>query len=358
MSSPSPRPSTSRVSLEDLDALRAADPSDMLGAIGHLPEDAKSGYALGLSATDVQADKVSSIVFLGMGGSAVAGDVARVLFAPRLSVPIEVHRSPVLPEFAQQHALVIATSFSGDTAETLAAFEEAVRRGCRIIAITSGGQLARRAAQEHVPVVTVPGGGQPRAALGTLAFTTLGVLEAIGEAPSMARDVTEAISVMRAMVAELGPEHPGNSAKALAEQIGDRVPVVWAVDGIASVAAMRFKCQLNENGKVPAFWSAMSELDHNEIVGWDGDVGERFFLVSLRHNGEDPAIAARFPLSVDLVAPSGLEHAAVKARGESPLAQLCSLVVFGDYVSAYVGLRRGVDPTPVDVIMSLKRDLA
>lgn len=351
------------IDLNDPAALAAADPADMLGAIARLPDDAEAGYAAGLAAARDEglpsADDLHSVTFCGMGGSAVAGDVARALFTPRLTVPIDVVRSSRLPEHAETRTLVIATSHSGETAETLACFQEAVDRGCRVIAITSGGELARRAEAARVPIVPVPAGGQPRAALGSLAFTTLGVLEALGLVPTQRGDVEEAVRVMRALVAKLGPKEPGNLAKRLADQIGRRTAVVWGAEGIGSLAAMRWKCQINENGKLPAFWSSMSELDHNEIVGWTDGSGAEFFLLLLRHAGEEPGIAERFTLSRELVqGPGALDSFEIEATGASPLARLCSLIVTGDYLSTYLALRRGIDPTPVEVIQALKRALA
>ena len=209
-------------------------------------------------------------------------------------------------------------------------------------------------------MVPVPGGFQPRAALGHLGFASLGALEAMGLLPDLTDDVEETVAELEALVERLGPDVPAerNPAKALAERIGDRVPIVWGAEGIGSVAAMRWKTQLNENGKVPAFWSAMSELDHNEVVGWIAPAGHPFSLIALRHDGEHPEIAERFPLSYRIARDAGMENAEVRAAGRTQLARLMSLVIVGDYTSVYVGLRRGVDPTPVEVLVRLKADLA
>ncbi|MEX0991054.1 MAG: bifunctional phosphoglucose/phosphomannose isomerase [Actinomycetota bacterium] len=344
--------------LDDPDALRAADPSGMLDSVGASADDCETGYTAGLAAGGLPVTgDLTGVTFLGMGGSAVAGDLTRALFRQRLGVPLDVVRSPELPEHCETRSLVVATSYSGDTAETLAAFEEAVERGCRIVAVTSGGRLARRAAEEGIPVVSIPGGMQPRAALGHLAFTTLGALEAAGVLPRLGGEVRETVGLLRALAAELGPEKQGNRAMRLAERIGDRYAVIWGTEGIGSVAAMRWKTQINENAKRPAWWASMSELDHNEIVGWVDGAGADHFLVTLRHDGEAPSIAPRFPLSVDLVAASGLHHEEVQAVGDSALARACSLILMGDFVSVYLGLLRRVDPTPVEVIDRLKKAL-
>jgi glucose/mannose-6-phosphate isomerase len=347
--------------LDDVGALQAGDPQDMLGAVLAFPEHCRSAYdgSRGLGGLP-SADGATAVVSCGMGGSAVAGDVVRSVFRDRLGVPVEVNRSPVLPAYAGRQTLVVASSYSGNTAETLASFREAVARGCRVLVITSGGAIADEARAGGVPVVPVPGGFQPRAALGHLGFACLGALEAMGLLPNLEGDVAEAIEGAEAVLSDSAPEVPSadNPAKRLASLIGDRTPVVWGGDGIGSVAAMRWKTQLNENAKIPAWWSSMSELDHNELVGWSANHGERSIVFALRHEGEDAELPPRFPLSLEVARASGALVEQVSATGTSPLAQLISLIALGDVTSVYAALARGVDPTPVEVIERLKAALA
>lgn len=349
------------VDLDDPEAVRAADPGDMLGAVGALGSQCREAYANGVAAEGLPdlAD-LRGVVVCGMGGSAVAGDVLRSVFRDRLGVPVEVNRSAQLPEHAGIHTLVVASSYSGHTSETLAAFDEAVRRGCRGIAVTSGGALADRAAEHGVPVIAVPGGLQPRGALGWLAFTAIGALEAAGLLPPMAADVGETVELLDARAAACGADVPTaeNPAKRLATDLGDRVPVVWGEEGVGAVAAARWKTQFNENGKVPAWWSSMSELDHNEVVGWTEPYGHSHAVIALRHDGEDAEIAERFPLSLAIAADAGAWTEEVRTHARSSLARLLDLITRGDHVSVYVAIRRGVDPTPVEVIQRLKAALA
>lgn len=349
------------VDLDDGQAVRDHDPGRMLAAIGELGSQCRQGYSNGAGASGLPdlAD-VRGVVCCGMGGSAVAGDVLRSVFRDRLGVPVEVNRSPELPEYAGPHSLVLISSYSGNTSETLAAFREATKRGCRSIVVTSGGTIADEAAEAGVPVVSVPGGFQPRAALGWLAFTALGALETAGLLPPLADDVTEAAGEVDARAAASGPGAPvgDDPAKRLAEAIGDRIPVLWGAEGIAATAAARWKTQFNENGKVPAWWASMSELDHNEVVGWTRPFGRSHTVIALRHEAEDPEIAARFPLSLEIAADAGADTHEVWATGRSALARLMSWIALGDFVSAYVAIRKGVDPTPVDVIKRLKAALA
>jgi glucose/mannose-6-phosphate isomerase len=347
--------------LDDPVALRAADPGDMLGTVLALGEQCREGYRLGRSAGPLpSADRVSSVVVCGMGGSAIAGDVLRVLVAQRLRVPTVVVRTPELPAFAGPSTVVVASSYSGNTAETLALFDEALARGCRLVAVTSGGDLEARASAADAAVVRVPGGLMPRAAFGYLSLATLGALVEVGLVPGIGDDLEAALRDLAAIADSDGPAVPSrsNPSKTLALALLARTPVVWGAEGIGAVAATRWKTQFNENAKVPAFASALPELDHNEVVGWSPAQGERFAVIALRHQGEHPDVAGRFPLSLEIAASSGASVHVVEARGASPLARLLSLVQIGDLVSTYLGIARGVDPSPIDAIVRLKSALA
>jgi glucose/mannose-6-phosphate isomerase len=347
--------------LDDERTLRGADPAGMLEAVGSLPRQCREGYELGRSAPDLpSAEGVANVAFCGMGGSAVAGDVLRVLAASRLGAPVQVIRSPELPEWCQPHTLLVVSSYSGDTSEAVSCLDEAIRRGCRVVAVTSGGEVARRTEELGLGGVLVPGGLQPRAAVGLLTLGTLGALEAAGLLPSVGADLDECVRELDVLVDQLAPGVPTtiNLAKQVAEAVGESVPVVWGADGLGAVAAVRWKTQMNENAKIPAFASALPELDHNEVVGWSQDRGHGYLVVALRHEGEHPDVGARFELSTRIAEEAGARTLEVWARGRSALARLFSLVAVGDFASTYLGIARGVDPTPVDAIARLKAALA
>ena len=349
------------VDLDDAKAVRDQDPGGMVAAVGNLGADCREGYSNGVGAGGLPdlAD-VRSVVFCGMGGSAVAGDVLRSVFRDRLGVPVEVNRSPELPAHAGPHSLVVVSSYWGNTSETLGAFREATKRGGRALVVTSGGPIADEAHGAGVPVVGVPGGFQPRAAMGWLAFTALGALEAAGLLPPLAEDVAEAAGEVEARAAVCGPASltGENPAKRLAMELDERIPVVWGAEGIGATAGARWKTQFNENAKVPAWHAAMSELDHNEVVGWVRPTGALHAVIALRTDHEHPQLAARFPLSADIVRAAGSEVREVRVTDRGPLASLLSLIVLGDFATCYVGLRRGEDPTPVAAIGGLKAALA
>ena len=347
--------------LDDPASLAAGDPSGMLDAVMALPTQCREGFRAGSSAADLPSGEgVTAVVVCGMGGSGVSGDVVRALYRDRLGIPVTVAKGPVLPEFCGKDTLVVASSYSGNTDETLACFEEAAGRGCRVTAVTSGGALAERARVQGIAVVEVPTGFMPRSAVGYLTFGALGALEAVGVIPPLGPEVDHVADVLEGVGDEVAPGRPAseNPAKDLATAIGDRFPVVWAADGIGAVAAVRWKTELNENAKVPAFAGVLPELDHNEVVGWSAGTGERFVLLTLRHPGEHPSVAARFPVSVDVATASGMGHLEHRARGDTPLSALMSLVMMGGATSVYLAVLRGVDPAPIDAIARIKRALA
>ena len=333
----------------------------MLATVAAFSEHCREGYRLGRAAAPLpEVQDVRSIAFCGMGGSAVAGDVIRTLYADRLPVPVVVVRSSELPEFCGPQSLVLVSSYSGGTAEALACFDEAVKRGCRVMAIASGGELAARAEELELACVGLPGGFMPRAALGYIALGALGALEAVGFVPPLERDVEAAVTELLALAATCAPTAPSavNRAKHLAREIGDRTPVVWGGEGIGSVAAGRWKTQFNENAKVPAWASSLPELDHNEVVGWSQGAGSRSFVVALRHEGEPSDVAARFAPSLDIARAAGALVEEVWASGGSTLSRFLSLSLLGDFTTSYLGIARGVDPTPIEAIERVKRALA
>ena len=349
------------IDLDDERTIAAGDPGGMLRAIAGLGEHLRVGHAIGFGAEGLpSADGVLSIACCGMGGSAVAGEFVRSLFRQRLGVPMDVHRGALLPTYCGSHTLVVVSSYSGNTEETISCLREAISRGCRIIAISSGGGLADVVRDAGMSPVVIPADlPSPRAALGYMTGALLGALESIGVLPSLNDDVREASEELDAVAAKLAPGVPraSNPAKELAWQIGDRVPVIWGAEGFASAAASRWRTQFNENAKVSAWSSSLPELDHNEVVGWAAGQGERYFLVALRHEGEDPDVAVRFPPSIEIAVASGVVAEEIWAAGRSSLARLFSLVQMGDFASAYHGIAHGIDPTPIDAIVALKRTL-
>jgi glucose/mannose-6-phosphate isomerase len=282
------------------------------------------------------------------------------MYADRLSIPLSVVKGYELPEHCGRDTLVIAASFSGETEETLAAFAEALDRGCRLVTLSAGGTLHQLSTENETAHVELPGSiPVPRAALGFAAGSAIGVLDAMGLVPPATGDVERTGRRLLGQAERLGPGRPvgENAAKGLAAWIGDRVPVVWGSEGIAEAAALRWKTQMNENAKIPAFAAVLPELDHNEVEGWGPGAGTAFAGVALRHRREHHRIGPRVEATVDAVRPSGLEVREVAAEGSEPMEALFSLILTGDFASIYLGVLRGVDPLAIPVLTGLKQRL-
>jgi glucose/mannose-6-phosphate isomerase len=340
-------------------------PLDSLGMMEvtlGLPEqvDAAAEAARGLTGLP-RRELVENVVVLGMGGSGVAGDLVLAIAAPFMAVPVVVVKGYTPPAFVGDGTLVFAVSFSGDTEETLEAASEAAVQGAHVVAVTSGGELARRAAGWGAPVVGVPADlPQPRAAIGAMAIPPLVVLEEIGLFPGAGQWISLAVEQLRRRRDQLTGSRPVNPARELARRIGRTVPLVYGAGAVGATAAMRWKNQFNENTKIPAFWNTYPELCHNEVCGWGqhGDVTRQLFtVVNLRTDAEHPQVMRRFELVDDIVREVVASVEEVVAQGEGDLAQLMDLVLVGDCVSLYLAAQEGVDPGPVPVLGELKAAL-
>jgi len=302
----------------------------------------------------------NGVAVCGMGGSAIGGDVVKACLT-ELPVPCEVVRGYDLPAWVSPRTLVIAVSYSGDTEETLSCVSAALARECRPVCVTSGGTLEALARERGLPLIAVPAGHQPRAAMGLLAAPVGAVVEAAGLATGFAAQVDEAAGLARELAAQLAPEAATerNPAKRLALRLHGRLPVIYG-GGLTGVAARRFKSQLNENADAVAFWAELPELNHNELVGWSGiDEAARglYVVIFVDHAASDP-IKRRVELTRELVARHAAGVEVLETRGEAALTRVLSLTYLGDYASLYLAMLRGIDPAPVEAIDWLKRRMA
>lgn len=360
-----PRTDMDFTDLDDLEAIAALDSEDVLGAVEDLAEQCRDAWEIGTAARGLpDGDGVDSVIVLGMGGSGVSGDVVASVIEPRFDFPFRVVKSyGPLPAWVGRNTLVFAVSYSGSTEETVASMQEAHDRGARLVTISSGGPLARMASDLGSAHVAIPAGKQPRASLGYLTLPILAVLQSVGLIAGMADEVDEAVAVLAdvAKRCHRSVESGENPAKKLALALRGKIPIIYGAYGATATAAMRFKCDLNEYGKSPAFWNFFPELNHNEIVGWTGlrDVtGAHMVIVLLRDPDEHPRIALRFEITRRLIEPGAADVVELHSEGSSPLARLLSLILVTQLASIYVGLAHGVDPGPVAVIEELKAELS
>ena len=347
---------------EDIaEALKRVDRTGQVADVLAMPDQLRDALWRVESASGLMEgwDSPAGLIVAGMGGSAVGGGLARAILGDSNTRPIAISRGYGLPPWVTGESTVLCSSYSGDTEETLACYEAAGILEARRVVVTSGGKLAELARADGVPVIPVPGGFQPRAAVAYLTVAALEVAALCGIGPRMASEIDVAASHTTALVEEWGPDGPEDSlAKRLARGIVGSVPFVVGA-GITAPIAYRWKTQLNENAKVPAFSGELPEIDHNEIVGWEGtDALGPFSAVFLDDDDLHPRVRHRIDLTSWLLEPTAAQVFRVQTRGQNPVERVFSLVLLGDLVSLYVAALRGVDPAPVTTLERLKDQLA
>lgn len=350
--------------LDDLELIQRYDRAGMRDIIGSFPAQCRTALTIGSSIRlpSSYRTRYDAVVSTGLGGSAIGADIIRSYISAGAPAPLFVNRGYELPGFVSKRTLVIASSYSGDTEETLSAYADARRRGAKIIAITSGGRLRALAEADGFPVVVIPGGLPPRCALGYSSITLLMALAKVGLVGPQGRHIEEAIAVTERLGREkIGPGVPQerNIAKRLAVVLRGRFPVIYGAQDHIDAVVTRWRGQLAENAKTLASSHFFPEMNHNEIVGWDNPAAllKRFFVVIVRDAGDHPRVARRIDITAKIIASRCAGVAEVGSSGKGLLARLFSLVYIGDYTSFYLAIANRRDPTPVERIAFLKKEL-
>lgn len=347
--------------LDNLEQVKKIDRQDMLSVVHQMPEMLVQAQQFSAGVSLPKPARVSQAVILGMGGSAIAGDILADLYLKKVKFPILTNRGYTLPEFVGPDTLVFALSYSGNTEETLTTVKESARRKSQIICITSGGKLKELAIEKKYPLFLIPSGYQPRAALPYLLVPLLASFEKMGLAESVAGEIKEAVALLQKLREEYRVERPArnNPAKQLARKLQKKIPLIFGTAGTTGAAAMRLKTQFNENGKATALLNLFSELNHNEIVNLSILKREEhnFFLLILRDEGDNERIKKRIEITKSLLVKQLGGAVELTSQGKAPLARILSLILLGDFLSVYLAILAGVDPTPVDVIERLKKEL-
>ncbi len=340
------------------DRISEVDVTGQLVEILDMPEHLRDAQWRVESAELEPHDSPGGLVVAGMGGSSIGGSLARAALGDRASRPIALARGYALPSWATPDTTVLCTSYSGNTEETLAAYDAARALGARTIVATTGGKLAEQARADGVPVVPMPGGFQPRAAVAYSLVTALEVAALCGAGERLHSEVDVAAEHAERLAARWGPDGDDDSlAKTLARGLHGTVAQIAGAELTAPVA-YRWKTQINENAKLPAFCAELPELDHNEIAGWDGAHGlGPFSAVFLDDSDLHPRVRQRIELTRGLIASRGAPTFRIETIGETRLERLVSAILLGDLVSLYLAVLRGVDPARVEAIESLKAAL-
>lgn len=346
------------MNLDDTAAMQALDTYRMIDEIDGLPEQLEHAWALGQNLPLPDMAGIRSVVVAGMGGSAIGADLLAAYLAPRAGVPVSVHRDYDLPAWAcGPETLVIASSHSGNTEETLSAYERALGQGCRMLAVSCGGKLEKMATRDGVPFWKFDHAGQPRAAVGFSFGLLLAALTRLGLLPDPSDEVAAAVEAMRRQKEHLRLTSPvyQNPAKRMAGQLVGRWVVVMGY-GHLSPVARRWKGQISELAKAWAQFELLPEADHNTLAGVVNPahaLGQTFVLF-LRSRYEHPRNLLRANLTREGFLLEGLNTDVFDAPGENALAEMWTAIHFGDYMAYYLAMAYGVDPTPVEAIENLK----
>lgn len=346
--------------LDDLAKIKEIDKEGMLSFCINAPKHYREAAE---KARQIKVDypEPQKIIVAGMGGSAICGEFVKDWGQDTIAVPIEVCRDYRLPAHANEETITFLVSYSGETEETLGCLLDAVKKKCRVFCISSNGTLVRIANKLRIPALKIPKGVPPRAALPHLLMPILVLMEKLGLTSNIWEDISEATSVLEHVRGENAPEKPlrENPSKNLAEKIYGKIPVIYGYGFYCSVA-QRFKQQLNENSKIPAFWNSFPELDHNEIAGWEkaGKLAKCFAVVLIRDKDEPVEVKCRIETSKEILHNRGVETHEVWGIGKGKLAKMLSATLAGDFTSVYLSILRGVDPTPVETISQIKEALA
>ena len=342
--------------LDDTAKIGKIDKSNMLSFCVNVPEHYRAA-AKAAEEISLGYSKPENIIVAGMGGSAIGGELLKDWARDKVQEPIEVSRAYSLPAYANEKSLVLIVSYSGETEETLSSFLDAVKRKCMVFCLSSGGSLLGFAEKLNVPYLRVPSGFPPRAALPYLFTPLLVLMEKLQIFSGVSGGLYETMTVLEQVSGENAPEKPvkDNFAKILASKINGSVPVVYGF-GVFRSVAQRFKTQFNENSKMPSKWEYFSELNHNEIVGWEkaGELAKCFSTIFIRDKNEPNDVRNRIETTKTLLH-SDLKRFEVWSQGKSALARMLSTVCIGDFTSVYLAILRNVDPTPVETISLLKQ---
>jgi len=338
------------------------DPKSMRGLMEQFPDHVRAAAAAGCNVDIPNSENIRSIIVTGLGGSAIGGDLARSVAGVHLQKPFVVNRDYELPAFVDESSLVFACSYSGNTEETLSAYNQAKRAKASIVCITSGGKLGVLAESDSQQLLPLPPGLPPRAALGFSLFTLLGALQKLQWIPEMSDSIDETTTLLGKLGIKYGPSNPEsqNDAKQIARSLHGRIVAIYGSGAILEATAFRWRSQIEENAKTLAFHHTLPEMNHNELVGWlcPEAVLRHVGVVLLRDRGDHPQVQRRFELTKEIISNKAGVLQEVWSEGESLLARVMSLIYLGDYVSLYLAYLNNIDPTPVEVIDYLKSKLS
>jgi glucose/mannose-6-phosphate isomerase len=345
-----------------LDDVTRKDPQGMSIWIADFPKQIEEAVRIGKDVhIKLNTKGIQNIVLTGLGGSAIGGDLLRSYLAEELNAPFIVNRNYLLPEFVGKNTLVIVSSYSGNTEETISAQKDAIKRKARVLCISTGGAIVKTAKKFRQPWIQIPPGLSPRAALGYSFFPLLVVFGKLGLIKSKDKDIKETIQLLKTKAALYSnPESAENAPLKLAERIKGKLPIIYSSTEHLDAVNIRWRGQIAENAKQLSSGHVLPEMNHNELVGWKvlTDLMKQMHVVFLKDVGTYKKVAVREEITKNIVAQYAGMVTEVASEGKSLLARMFSLIHFGDWVTLYLALLNDEDPEPVAVIDFLKAELA
>ncbi|MFA6598556.1 MAG: bifunctional phosphoglucose/phosphomannose isomerase [Ignavibacteriaceae bacterium] len=306
----------------------------------------------------IDTSKIKNIIVSGLGGSAISGDLMVNFLQNEIKLPIQVNRNYSLPNYADHSTLILVSSYSGNTEETISVLNEALSRKCQIVCLTTGGRIKEIADKEKLPVVNLLKGFQPRYSLGLSFFSLLKVLQLLKLVTTTQGIIDQVISLWKKRGEEYSSEN--NYAYQAAEKLIGFLPIIYSTADLTSAVGNRFKCQINENSKLHAFHNTFPELNHNEIIGWE-TYDERIAKLKaffIEEATSHPQIKKRFAITGELLTKAGVEIIPLGSSEKTFQERLLDLIYLTDWISYYLAIQRGKDPSEIDNIHLLKKRLS
>lgn len=337
------------------------DSAKMFDVIADFPGQLKQAFEIGSGITiDLDTSGINNIIITGLGGSAIGGDLLRSYLQYEIKLPVQVNRNYYIPAYADEHTLVVCSSYSGDTEETLSAYNEAKNKGCKIVCISAGGKMTVMAENDGNYVVKVPRGYQPRCALAFSFITMLMLFVKLKLIAERDHDILRLIDLMneRSMVYSAFSNNT-NPAVNIAEHLHGRIPVIYSSNDLLDIVNLRWRGQFAENSKTLAFGNYFPELNHNEIVGWqeNSEFLRNFAVIYLLDREDNPRIVKRQKITKEIIEPYRGIDIEIESEGNSKLERIFDLVYLGDWISFYLAVINKTDPSPIEKINLLKNKL-
>jgi glucose/mannose-6-phosphate isomerase len=330
------------------------DPQNQFNVLVNTYQQIESAWNNKIDTAELKRIKFNSIIVSGLGGSAISGDLIANFLGIELKVPFIVNRNYQLPSFANNNTLLIVSSYSGNTEETISVFQEGLKKKCSIICVTTGGKIEQIALENRIPIVKVIPGFQPRYSLGLSFFSVLKILQELDIITSQEAIVKKIISLWKEKGQYFSSEQ--NKALEIASELIGFIPLIYSAADSTSAVGYRLKCQFNENSKLHSFHNVIPELNHNEIIGWESFLERQFNakLILIIDKSYHPQIKKRFEITSSLIA---AEKIYIESSENDFKLRIMDMVYLGDWISYYLALLRGFDPTEIENINILKERL-